>query len=100
MRECPRLPSVGCETGDWAHVDLYLTKTLDYRALLFSGGAWREQLFEWTNKRSASVITIGFEHPAATAALHYKNESQPLVPLLAEVGFAELLAQNLWLNQL
>lgn len=100
MRECPRLPSVGCETGDWAHVDLYLTKTLDYRALLFSGGAWQEQLFEWTKKRSASVVTIGFEHPAATAALHYKNENQPLVPLLAEVGFAELLAQNLWLNQL
>jgi len=28
---------VGTETGDWSHVEVYLTTTLDYRALVFSG---------------------------------------------------------------
>ena len=31
LREGPRLPAVGCETADWSHVDVYLTKTTDYR---------------------------------------------------------------------
>src|SRR5690606_8719713 len=34
LRERPRRAAVACETGDWSHVDVYLTKTLDYRALL------------------------------------------------------------------
>ena len=37
LREGPRLPAVGCETGDWSHVDVYLTKTTDYRLLVFAG---------------------------------------------------------------
>ena len=45
MRESPRLPSVACETGDWSHIDVYLTKTLDYRAILFPGSIWEDQLF-------------------------------------------------------
>ena len=35
IREGARRAADGCETGDWNHVDVYLTKTLDYRALLF-----------------------------------------------------------------
>ena len=26
FREAPRIAADGCETGDWLHVDLYLTK--------------------------------------------------------------------------
>ena len=37
LREVPRRPAVGCETGEWSHVDVYLTKTLDYRAIVFTG---------------------------------------------------------------
>ena len=40
LREGPRLPAVGCETGDWSHVDVYLTKTTDYRLLVFAGSRW------------------------------------------------------------
>jgi glucosamine--fructose-6-phosphate aminotransferase (isomerizing) len=37
FREAPRIAADGCETGDWLHVDLYLTKHPGYRALLFTG---------------------------------------------------------------
>ena len=37
IREGPRRQAVACETGDWAHVDVYLTRTLDYRAIVFAG---------------------------------------------------------------
>ena len=39
LREGPRLPAVGCETADWSHVDVYLTKTTDYRLVLLAGRA-------------------------------------------------------------
>ena len=96
MRESPRLPSVGCETGDWSHIDVYLTKTLDYRAILFPGSQWEDQLFKWTKERGSKVMTIGFDHPHATSSLRYTNDSDPLVRLLAETTFAEILAQHLW----
>ena len=98
MRESPRLPSVPCETGDWSHIDVYLTKTLDYRAILFPGSIWEDQLFKWTQERGSKVLTIGFDHPYATTSLRYKNDSDPLVRLLAETTFAEILAQHLWVT--
>ena len=98
MRESPRLPSVPCETGDWSHIDVYLTKTLDYRAILFPGSKWEDQLFKWTRERESKVLTIGFDHPDATKSFRYKNDSDPLVRLLAETTFAEILAQHLWVT--
>ncbi len=98
MRESPRLPSVPCETGDWSHIDVYLTKTLDYRGILFPGSIWEDQLFKWTQERGSKVLTIGFDHPHATLSLRYKNDSDPLVRLLAETTFAEILAQHLWVT--
>lgn len=98
MRESPRLPSVACETGDWSHIDVYLTKTLDYRAILFPGSIWEDQLFKWTQERGTKVLTIGFDHPYATISLRYKNDSDPLVRLLAETTFAEILGQHLWVT--
>jgi len=96
MRECPRLPAFACETGDWAHVDVYLTKTLDYRAVLFPGSVWEDQFFNWTRQREAKVVTIGFEHQSAATALRYKNDADAIVQLLAEVTFFEVLAQKIW----
>ena len=40
IRETPRLPAIACETGDWSHVDVYLTKTTDYRLVLHAGSRW------------------------------------------------------------
>ncbi len=98
MREAPRLPSVACETGDWSHIDVYLTKTLDYRAILFPGSQWEDQLFKWTQERGSKVLTIGFDHPHASSSLRYKNDSDSLVRLLAETTYAEVLAQHLWVT--
>jgi glucosamine--fructose-6-phosphate aminotransferase (isomerizing) len=98
MRECPRRPAVGCETGDWAHVDLYLTKTVDYRAILFPGSKWEDQFFKWCNERGAKVATIGFDSKDANLNLRYKNDEEPIVRLLAEVGFIELAAQKIWVD--
>ena len=44
LREGPRLPAYGCETADWSHVDVYLTKTTDYRMLLLAGSRWEAEL--------------------------------------------------------
>lgn len=98
MRECPRLPAVACETGDWSHIDVYLTKSIDYRAILFPGSIWEEQLFKWTTERKSKVATIGFENKSASLTLRYKHDRDPIVRLLAEITFVELIAQKIWLG--
>ena len=63
LREGPRLAAVGCETGDWSHVDVYLTKTTDYRLLVFAGSGWEPQLAEWTTARGSTVVGVGGKRP-------------------------------------
>ena len=71
LREGPRLPAVGCETGDWSHVDVYLTKTIDYRLLVFAGSQWEAQLAEWTTERGSTVVGVGGNVPGAQYNLRY-----------------------------
>ncbi len=40
LREGPRLPAAATETGDWLHVDVYLSKRPGYTALLFPGSRY------------------------------------------------------------
>ncbi|MEA2518752.1 MAG: hypothetical protein QOF49_832 [Chloroflexota bacterium] len=96
IREGARRPAVGCETGDWAHVDVYLTKTLDYRAILFAGSRWDRQALEWLEKRAATVVAVGAELPAAAAVIRYAGDDDPAVARHAEVLVAELLAATWW----
>ncbi len=96
LREGPRIPADSCETGDWSHVDVYLTKTQDYRLLLFPGSPWESQLFDWCGKRKTKVVTIGFENERAVNAFRYKNDDDEIVRLLTETTYAENLAQYLW----
>ena len=63
LREGPRLAAVGCETGDWSHVDVYLTKTTDYRMLLLGGSRWEDQLLDWTGQRGSTVVAVGSDIP-------------------------------------
>ncbi|TRZ55063.1 MAG: iron dicitrate transport regulator FecR [Streptomycetaceae bacterium] len=99
LREGPRLPAVACETGDWSHIDVYLTKVQDYRLVLFPGSTWEDQLFQWTNERKSTVITMGFDHPHAAASFRYTNDDEWVVRLLAETSFSELASQRLWQTQ-
>ncbi|NJP92246.1 SIS domain-containing protein [Nonomuraea sp. FMUSA5-5] len=99
FREGPRRPADACESGDWSHVDVYLTKTLDYRALLFPGSRYDEQAMDWVRQRGSTVITVGPEVRDATAAIRYAGDDEPDVALLTETLVAELVAAYWWSEQ-
>ncbi|WP_248960544.1 SIS domain-containing protein [Sphaerisporangium perillae] len=95
FREGPRRPADACETGDWAHVDVYLTKTLDYRAVLFPGSRYDEQAMEWVRQRGSTVLAVGGTVQGARA-LRYAGDGDPEVALLTETLVAELVAATWW----
>ncbi|GAA4910352.1 fructoselysine-6-P-deglycase FrlB-like protein [Nonomuraea thailandensis] len=99
FREGPRRPADACESGDWSHVDVYLTKTLDYRALLFPGSRYDDQAMDWVRQRGSTVITVGAEVRDATAAIRYAGDDDPDVALLTETLVAELVAAYWWAGQ-
>ena len=92
VREVPRRPGYASETGDWSHVDVYLTRTLDYRALLYSGSAWDEQAIGWMRERGSVLVTVGASHPFAAYAVRYTGEDDRMTAALTEVIVAELVA--------
>jgi glutamine---fructose-6-phosphate transaminase (isomerizing) len=101
VREGPRRAADGCETGEWNHVDVYLTKTLDYRALVFTGSRFDADALKWMTDRRSHRVTVGGE-PARdgdglSASVHYPGDDDPIVALLTEVIVAELLAAHWWL---
>ncbi|MEH3139794.1 MAG: SIS domain-containing protein [Mycobacterium kyogaense] len=96
VREGPRLTAAACETGDWSHVDVYLTKTTDYRLLVFSGSPWEAQLAEWTDARGSTVVGVGGDVPGARYALRYPGDSDDDIALLTEVVVPELIAGRRW----
>ncbi len=97
VREGPRRAADGCETGDWNHVDVYLTKTLDYRALMFTGSRFDADALRWMTERGSHVATVGAEPAGASASVRYPGDDDSIVALLTEVLVAELLAAHWWL---
>lgn len=98
IREGARRAADGCETGDWNHVDVYLTKTLDYRALLFTGSRFDADALKWMTDRHSHVVTVGAEPDGVAASVRYPGDDDPVVALLTEVLVAELLAAHWWLR--
>lgn len=96
LREGPRLNAVGCETGDWSHVDVYLTTTTDYKMLLLAGSRWEPALMDWCTKRGSTVVAAGGDVPGAQYTLRYVHDTDDDVRLLAEVLIAELIAARSW----
>jgi len=96
LREGPRRPAVGCETGDWSHVDVYLTRTTDYRLLVFAGSLWEEQMAEWTTSRGTTVVGVGGTVPGARFEVRYPGDDDDDVRLLTEVLVPELVAARAW----
>jgi hypothetical protein len=99
LREGPRRFAVGCESGDWAHVDVYLTKNTDYRLLVFAGSSWEDGITEWTLPRSTTVVSVGGDFPGAAHVLRYPHDDVDDVRLLTEVLVPELGAARLWTDQ-
>jgi glucosamine 6-phosphate synthetase-like amidotransferase/phosphosugar isomerase protein len=99
LREGPRRFAVGCEAGDWAHVDVYLTKNTDYRLLAFAGSSWDDGIAEWTGPRGTTVVSVGGGFPGAARSVRYAHDHVDDVRLLTEVLVPELLAAHQWLAQ-
>jgi fructoselysine-6-P-deglycase FrlB-like protein len=97
LREGPRRVADACESGDWLHVDVYLTKPLDYRALLFAGSRFDADIMGWVRERGAKVVAVGANVEGADLAVRYRHDDDPTTALLAEVLVAELVAARWWL---
>jgi fructoselysine-6-P-deglycase FrlB-like protein len=96
LREGPRLPAYACETADWSHVDVYLTKTTDYRMLLLAGSSWEDELLRWVRERGSTLVAVGADVPGAALTLRYPHDEDDDVRLLTETLVAELVAARAW----
>ncbi len=96
LREGPRVPAIACETGDWSHIDVYLTKTTDYRMLLLPGSMWEPQLLDWCEQRGSTVVSLGADVSGAAFVLRYTEDDQDDVRLLSEAVVCEVIAQHAW----
>lgn len=95
MREVPRRPAVGCETGDWSHVDVYLTLTTDYRCVVFTGSAWDAQAADWMTKRASRVVSVG-DALGVPCEVNVALPADPITRMLTEPIVAELLSLRWW----
>jgi fructoselysine-6-P-deglycase FrlB-like protein len=98
FREGPKVKADGCETGDWSHVDVYLTKSLDYKALMFTGSVWDQQAIEWLVNRNSSFGSIGSYSKGNIASINIED-GDTLFKLLTELLIPELMSANLWSKQ-
>ena len=96
LREAPRIPADGCETGDWLHVDVYLSKHPGYRAVLLRGSRYDEGVLDWARQRTSSIVAVGAPIDGAVQTIRYPGDDDPLVQLLAENTILELAACGLW----
>jgi len=99
LREGPRIAADATETGDWLHVDVYLSKHPGYTALLFPGSRFDSGVMDWARERASSVVTVGAAVDGAALHIPYPSSHEPLVATLVETGIAELLAAELWRRQ-
>ncbi|MGI9824682.1 SIS domain-containing protein [Agromyces sp. Marseille-Q5079] len=98
LREVPRRSAFASETGDWSHVDVYLTKTQDYRALVFGGSAWDAQALDWMAQRGSRFASIGRDLPGAERTVRFAGDDDDSIAALTELLVAELVADH-WLRE-
>ncbi len=98
LREGPRVTADGTETGDWLHVDLYLTKRPGYVLLLSTGSLFDGEAARWCRERETPLVAIG--EPLDGAAAHVPIPDDPVTRLLVESGVADLVAAETWRRRL
>ncbi len=96
LREGPRLAAVACETADWSHVDVYLTKSTDYRLVLLAGSRWEPELLDWVGQRGSTLVAVGGDVPGAAATVRYPHDDLDDLRLLTETLVLELVAAEAW----
>ena len=99
LREGPRVAADATETGDWLHVDVYLSRHPGYTALLYPGSRFDAGVMDWARKRGSTIVAVGAPVVGAATTVGYPHAGDPLVATLAEAGVAELLAAELWLSR-
>jgi glucosamine 6-phosphate synthetase-like amidotransferase/phosphosugar isomerase protein len=99
LREGPRRTADACESGDWLHVDLYLTKPLDYRAILFAGSRFDRAIMEWMGERDGRALAVGGDIPGVAQTVRYPGDDVREIALLTEVLVPELVAATWWRAQ-
>ena len=97
VREGPRRVADAGETGDWSHVDVYLTKTRDYRAVMYPGSRYDAEALRWMRERGSTVVSVGAPVDGGRMAVRYRHDEDPDVAVHAEVTVAELVAASWWL---
>jgi fructoselysine-6-P-deglycase FrlB-like protein len=95
LREVPRVRADACETGDWSHVDVYLSKLPGLSLVLLRGSGWEDEVMEWATSRDCPVVTVGGRRPGAALDIPVPGGDDPVVRMLAEVRVCELLAAEL-----
>lgn len=96
LREVPRVPADACETGDWSHVDVYLSKRPGLGLVLLRGSAWEADVMEWSAERGFPVITVGGGLPGAVLDIPLEDDGDPVIRSLVEHHVAELIAAELF----
>jgi glucosamine--fructose-6-phosphate aminotransferase (isomerizing) len=96
FREGPRIAADSAETGDWLHVDVYLSKYPNYRALLFGGSRYDEGVMAWARERASSIVAVGRAIEGAALHIPFAHSDDPLICALVEVSVAELAAATWW----
>lgn len=99
LREGPRRTADACETGDWLHVDLYLTLPHDYRCLLFAGSRFDPEVMTWLVERDGTCVVVGGDLGGAAHTVRYHGDEDASVALVTEVLVAELVAASWWREQ-
>jgi len=96
LREVPRVRADACETGDWSHVDVYLSKRPGLGLVMLRGSAWEAEVMDWAVERGVPVVTVGGALDRSVLDVPIADGGDPLVRLLVESHACELLAAELW----
>jgi glucosamine--fructose-6-phosphate aminotransferase (isomerizing) len=99
LREGPRVPADANETGDWLHVDVYLSRHPGYRALLFPGSRFDAGVMAWARERASTIVAVGAPVDGAAMHIPFPHASDPLVASLVETTVAEVVAAEMWRRQ-
>jgi glucosamine--fructose-6-phosphate aminotransferase (isomerizing) len=99
LRQGPRLVADASETGEWLHAGVYLTKRIDYRALVFVGSRFDDEVMGWVRTRGSTAVAVGAEIDAAAVSIRYPGDDDPDVRLLTETLVPELIAAHVWRRQ-
>jgi fructoselysine-6-P-deglycase FrlB-like protein len=96
LREGPRLAADATETGDWLHVDVYLSKRPGYTAVLFPGSRFDDGVMAYAEERRSSIVTVGRRLEGTVQTIPLRGADDPLTALLTETAVSELAAAELW----